>query len=387
MGPLDGIRVLDLCRTVPGAYCSMLLGDMGADVVLVEQPGRARDWRAVPESEDPERARAFNPLGRNKRSVAIDLKQVEGRALLRAFSARADVLIEGFRPGVADRLGASYPALSADNPRLVHASLSGYGQTGPYARYAGHDINYAALAGAIGMIGRPGSRPAIPMNFVADLAGGGLLAAYGIVLALFARERTGKGQSIDVGMLDGAAALLVRLAGTFFESGIVPRPGEHRINGGSPHYDVYECADGGHLAVGPLEEGFRRNLCIALGIEVGADVDLRAALTERLRQKTRDEWFALLGPLDTCVTPVLRLDEVFRDPHLRARGMLVEVDDPAQGKVPQVGIAPLLSATPGSIRQLTPRLGQHTRELLAELGRSEEEIKSLSEHGVVTLGE
>ena len=386
---LEGIRVLDLTRAAPGPYCTMLLGDLGADVLLVEEAAapagrRAAALKAAP--VDPAR----EPYRRNKRSIRLDLKHPDGHAIFVELARRADVVIEGFRPGVVQRLGIDHEALRAINPRLVYCSLSGYGQHGPHARLVGHEIDYIAMAGALSMIGRPGTPPAIPMNLVADLAAGGLMAAFSIAVALLARTRTGEGQYIDHAMTDGVLSLLTRVAGQRLAGGPLPLPGRDRINGALPHYDVYACRDGKYLAIGPLEPWFHANLCEALGetlVPADAAEPEREAARERLRAKflerTRDEWFAYLRDRDTCIAPVLDLDEALREPHHRERGMYVEIEHPTLGPIPMIGIATKLSATPGAIRSLGAAPGAHTDEILGELGRDAAAIARLREAVVV----
>ncbi len=381
----SGIRVLDLSALAPGPYATMLLGDFGADVLVIE---------AVPKSETtPERARtaAHFALGRNKRSLRLNLKAPEGLEVFRQLAKRADVVLEGFRPGVVRRLGIDYETLRVDNPRLVYCSLSGYGQDGPYSQMAGHDINYAAIGGVLGMTGSAGASPSVPMNFLADYAGGGLMAAFSIAAALFARENTGKGQYVDIAMSDGAMSLMSKLVGLYEETGVVPKPGRHRLNGLMPYYDTYECRDGGYLAVGPLEDRFYRNLCRALGLDELADhqhdesrrEEIREAFRRRFGEKTRDEWFAELGDADACVTPVLSLEEAMSDEHNVHRGMVAEVEHPELGRLREVGVAPKLSETPGTVRSAPYAPGQHTDEVLQELGYSAERIASLRESRVV----
>jgi len=390
MMALDGIRVLDLSRDVPGPYCTMLLGDMGADVVIVEEaaPPQGRRARAnnpqAPVRDEATAAR--DPLRRNKRSIRIDLKHPDGHAVFVELARRADVVVEGFRPGVAKRLAIDHAALREVNRRLVYCSLSGYGQHGPLAPLVGHELNYVALAGALSMIGRPGTPPAIPMNLVADLAGGGLMAAFSIVVALLARERTGEGQFIDHAMTDGVLSLLTRIASQRFAGGPLPQPGQHRITGALPHYDVYACKDGKYLAVAPLEPWFHDNLCAAIGeVAVGEDAPpvereaARARLQARFRERTRDEWFALLRERDACVAPVLDLDEALREPHHVERGMVVEVEHPTLGPIPMVGVATKLAATPGAIRRCGPAPGADTDGVLAELGHDAAAIARLRE--------
>ncbi len=389
MTALQGIRVLDLSRAVPGPYCTMLLGDLGADVLVVEEaaPPDGRRAHAASAPIDPaeaERRAARDPLRRNKRSIRINLKHADGLAVFHELARRADVVLEGFRPGVAARLGIDYPTLRELNRGVVYCSLSGYGQTGRYASLVGHEINYIALAGALSMIGRPGSPPAIPMNFIADHAAGGLMAAFSITVALLARHRTGEGQYIDHAMTDGVLSLMTRAAGQRLAGGAVPGPSTDRINGLLPHYDVYTCKDGKHLSVGPLEPWFHANLCAAIGeqpVPEGAPAAEREAYRERLRAKfrerTRDDWFELLRDKDTCVAPVLDLDEALEEPHHVERGMRAEVPHPTLGVIPMVGVGPKLSATPGEIRSPGPTAGAHTDDVLRELGHDDAAIARL----------
>jgi alpha-methylacyl-CoA racemase len=370
MAALDDVRVLDLSALAPGPFCSMLLADFGADVVVVQRVG----------SDQPD---AHNPLFRNKRSICLDLKRDEGRGALLDLARRADVVIEGWRPGVAARLGVDCAALARLNERLVYCSISGFGQTGPYASRAGHDIDYIALAGALDATRRTGERPAIPLNFVADYAGGGLLAAFSILVALHERQRTGLGQHVDIGMTDGVLALFTKIGGLAMAENRFPPRSARRLDGTLPHYDVYVCKDGREIAVGALEPHLFAALCRGLGLEDVEAVDdenrdaIRAAFTRRFAAETRAVWLERLGA-DGCVAPVNTLEEALADPQLRSRGMVAEVDGARH-----VGIAPKLGRTPGAIRSGPPAPGAHTDALLAEIGWSPDRIAAARRAGVI----
>ena len=385
MLPLDDVRILDLSRLAPGPFCTMLLGDLGADVLLIEPPPDSRAGQ-IPGGGDP-----YNALGRNKRSIILNLRDDESREVFMRLAESADVVLEGFRPGVVKRLGVDYETLREKNPRLIYCSLSGYGQTGPYATMVGHDINYISIGGALGMIGWPDQPPAIPMNVIADFAAGGLHSAYAILAALHARERTGRGQYLDIAMSDGVLYLLADAIGRTISSGNAPEAGRHILNGNAPNYNVYQCSDGGWISIGSLEPHFWANLCRVLGCEdfIPHEYDsakreeIFAYFREQFKTKTRDEWFELLKETDICVAPVYALDEALDDPHNQARGMVVEVEHPQAGRVRQVGIGTKLSDTPGAVRSLAPSPGQHTDEVLATLGFDAAAIGVLRERGAV----
>jgi len=393
--PLEGVRMLDLSRYAPGHYCAMLLGDLGADVLMVEEPalGESRG----PGMEEPLPLRLIrekphlNALNRNKRSIVLNLKKEEGRQVLYRLAREADVLLEGYRPGVAKRLGIDYDTLRELNPRLVYCSLSGYGQDGPYAPLSGHDLNYIATAGALASIGHPETGPVVPINLLADYAGGGLHAAFAIVTALYARQSTGEGQYLDLSFTDGVLSLM---AGTFvyyLTTGELPRPGRHMLTGGAPYYAVYEASDGRYISIGCVEPWFFANLCRALACEEFIPhqenseryPEMFAAFRAKFKTKTRDEWIDLLRPQEVCIAPVHTLDEVLQDPQLRHRGMVVDLEHPDRGKATQVGIAAKLSATPGAVRSFAPAKGQHTDEVLMALGYAEGEVHRLRSEGVV----
>ena len=341
MTALHGVRVVELAGLAPGPFGCMVLADLGADVVLVERPGGAGPL--VPPA---------GPLQRNRRVVTLDLKSEAGVADLLRLAARADVLVEGHRPGVAERLGFGPATCAEINPGLVYARMTGWGQHGPLASAAGHDIDYLAIAGALEPLGRPGQPPHAPLNLLADFAGGGMLLAVGVLAALLERGRSGRGQVVDAAMVDGSALLTAFLHG-MIGAGMWPGGrGENLLDGGAPFYDTYRAGDGGHLAVGALEPRFYAALLHGLGLhdaELPDQFDrsgwpeLRRRFTERFATRGRDEWAAVFAGLDACVSPVLTPAEAPAHPHNRARGTFVEV-----GGLPQPAPAPRFDRTPAA---------------------------------------
>ncbi len=398
-GPLSAIKVLDLTRLAPGPHCTMILGDLGAEVIKIEEPGPPTGRRAEQASGASVRARGtggfqsspFNALGRNKKSIGLDLKSGPGKEIFLQLHQRCDVVVEEFRPGVAKRLGIDYETLSVRNPRYIHCAITGYGQDGPYRDLVGHDINYIAHAGALSIMGTPGQRPTIPHNLIADYAGGGMHAAMGIMAALIARAHTGRGQYVDIAMMDGAMLVLAQAFAAHFYSGKVPQRGETQLDGGAPYYGVYRTKDDKWITIGAMEPWFYANLCRAMGLEDfiphqhnrDKHPELRRRLEEKFVTRTRDQWFELLSQTDICAAPMLTLDEVEHNAQVKARNMIVEVSTPSGQKAKQVGISVKLSATPGSIRSLAPELGQHTDEILADLGYSRETIDQWRSAGAI----
>jgi crotonobetainyl-CoA:carnitine CoA-transferase CaiB-like acyl-CoA transferase len=399
--PLEGIRVLDLTRLAPGPYCTMILADLGADVIKIEEPGPPTGRRAEqagnlptipPARHGADRHTPYWALNRNKRTIGLNLKHDEARQIFYQLAERADVVVEEFRPGVAKRLGIDYDTLRQRNPRLIYCAVTGYGQSGPYKDLAGHDINYIAMAGCLGMIGAPGGPPIIPHNIIADFAGGGMHGAIGVLAALMARERTGRGQLVDIAMTDGVYSLLVSHLSTYFATGVVPQRGDTQLDGGTHYYNVYETRDGKWLSIGSIEPWFYANLCKALDredllpgefVEAEQRQALKRTLSDIFKTRTRDEWFDILTRHDICVGKVYDLDETEHDPHLQARDMIVEVDHPEAGRVKQVGISVKLSDTPGQIRFLAAALGAHTQEVLTDLGLSQGKIAGLRAAGAI----
>ncbi len=394
-GALDGIKVLEVNRVAPGSFLTMMLGDMGAEVIYVESPGGQLT------REKDERAQAATFLHRNKRSIALDLKDPAGQKVLQRLAEEADVLVEGFRPGVMKRLGGDYETLSARNPRLVYCSLSGFGQDGPYRDAPAHDINYLSLAGVLSCLGGAEGRPAIPLNVVADYAGATLHGAIGVLLALFARQQTGRGQLVDVSYLDTTFSLLCAAPNVqdFFKRGTVPERGKGVFSGDYAFYGTYETKDGKLLSLGCTEPWLWHNFCDAVERPEWKEASLRARdfagpadeLHERTRgeiqalikTRTRDEWFPFLMEHDVCVGSVYDLPEVVNDPQIRHREMALELEHPEVGKVMQPGIALKLSETPGSVRRFPPAPGEHTDEILGELGFEASEVATLRDKGVI----
>jgi alpha-methylacyl-CoA racemase len=374
------MRVVEVANVGPVQFCGMVLADMGADVVRVDRAGDAAAPIPGP-TADP-------VMNRSRRSVAVDLKAAEGAALVRRLAAAADVLIEGFRPGVAERLGIGPDACQEENPGLVYARMTGWGREGPLARRAGHDINYLAVAGALAAIGRAGQPPSPPLNIIGDNGGGGLLLAYGIVCALLERVSSGRGQVVDAAMVDGAALLTtpffaLRDVGVWSD-----RRGENLLDSGAPFYDAYETADGRWLAVGAIEPPFYDALLRGLGLDSARLPDqhdrarwpeVKQRIADAIRTRTLDDWLAVFADVDACVAPVLGLAEARDHPHNRARDVFVDV-----GGVCQPAPAPRLDRTPGGITGLGPEPGQQTDEVLGELGLDADEIARLHRAGVVT---
>ncbi|MGW2231467.1 CaiB/BaiF CoA transferase family protein [Streptomyces formicae] len=355
-GPLAGVRVVELAGIGPGPFAAMLLADLGADVVRVDRPGGG--GLAI----DPE----YDVTNRNKRSVIVDLKAADGADRVLDLVARADVLIEGYRPGVAERLGVGPAACHARNPRLVYGRMTGWGQEGPLAQRAGHDIAYIAITGTLGMIGNPDEPPAIPANLVGDYAGGSLYLVVGILAALHHARAHGEGQVVDAAIVDGAAHLSSMIHGMLAAGGWQDRRGANLLDGGCPFYGTYETADGGYMAVGSLEQQFYDEFIALLGLTETAPArkdlarwdELRTAVAARFKERTREEWTAVFEGSDACVAPVLSLREAPEHPHLAARGTFTD-----HGGITQPAPAPRFSATPGRVRSGPARPGAHTAEV------------------------
>jgi alpha-methylacyl-CoA racemase len=396
MGVLDGIKILELARVAPAEMPGMMLADMGADVLKIETPGHA-------EAGDPQadRRATFAFVNRNKRSMTLNMKAPEGQEVFRALAAHADVIVEGFRPGVMKRLGADYDTVRAFNPRIVYCSLSGFGQDGPYRDYPAHDMNYLSLAGVLGLIGEADRKPAIPLNLVADYAGASLHGALGIMLALFARERTGRGQHVDVSYLDTTLSLLAATPNMrfLFSDGLAPRRGGGFLGGSYPYYAIYETRDGKLLTIGCTEPWLWENFCRAIGrpdmarFARKSDQFVRSANAEEeaarqeieaiIKTRDRDDWYEYLAKADVCVGKVYDPEEVIRDPQVLHRNMVVDVAHPRHGRVRQFGTPANLWEPLGSPHTAPPATGEHTDEVLRELGYAASRVADFRRAGVI----
>jgi len=392
--PLEGLRILDLSRLLPGGFCSLLLADLGADVLKVEDTGMGDYVRWAPPyyegAEDSAKSALFLALNRNKRSIRVNLKEEGGRDVLLRLAREHDVLLESFRPGVLDRLGVGYERLREENPGLVYCAITGYGQDGPYRDRSGHDMNYLGLTGLLGLTGDREGPPVQAAGQIADLGGGALMAAVGILSALRERDRSGEGQLVDVSMTDGSLAWLAMVAGRYLADGEPPERGDPELAGALVCYRPYACADG-WVTLGALEPKFWAAWCTGVGREdliekqferpgSPTHVEVEAILMER----TRQQWQAFASEHDCCLEPVLDLDEALDSELVRARGMVVELDQPgAATPVRQLGPPIKLSRTPASVREPGPALGEHTHEVLRDAGYSDDEIAALEQAGAV----
>jgi crotonobetainyl-CoA:carnitine CoA-transferase CaiB-like acyl-CoA transferase len=388
--PLSGLLVLDFTTLLPGPLATLMLAEAGAEVIKVERPG-GEDMRAMPPLHDGEAA-VFALLNRGKKSVVLDLKNPSDRSRLRPLLESADVLVEQFRPGVMERLDLGFEAVAKVNPRLVYCSISGYGQDGPYRNRVGHDVNYLGFAGVIGLTGTAGGPPVIPGVQIADIGGGALMAAVGILAALAAREGTGRGQFVDIAMFDGAVAWQVVHVMRYLVDGREPARGDTMLTGHHPCYAIYETRDGRHVTVGALEPHFWRTLCERLGFPEYVETqfaegekrdEMFRRVRARFRERTMAEWVAELADLDICFGPVATLSEMMRDPQVRHRGMVSEMDDGKGRRLTALGNPVKLTATPPTLRTPPPELGQHTDAVLASLGYSAGDVAGLRDRGVV----
>jgi alpha-methylacyl-CoA racemase len=391
--PFDGLKVLDLSRLLPGGFCSLLLADFGADVIKVEDTGMGDYIRWSPPAfegaDDSAKGALFLSLNRGKRSVRVDLKSEAGREVLLRLVRDADVLLESFRPGVLDRLGVGYERLKQENPRLVYCAITGYGLTGPNVQRSGHDMNYLGLNGVLAISGDEDGPPIQAGGQIADLGGGALMAAFGILAALRERDRSGEGQLVDVSMFDGALSWLAMVAARVFAAGEQPRRGRELLGGALLCYRPYRCADG-WVTLGALEPKFFAAWCH--GVERPDLIEKQferpgsaahAEVEQIFLGRTRDEWAAFADVHDCCLEPVLEVEEALESELVRAREMVIEFEQPGAGKVKGLGMPVKLSRTPGRVRSGGPALGEHTEQVLAEAGYAADEVAALVASGAV----
>jgi crotonobetainyl-CoA:carnitine CoA-transferase CaiB-like acyl-CoA transferase len=377
-GALSGITVLDLSRLLPGPFCTMILADHGARVISVEDKRFMADDLFIPS------------INRNKEHVSLNLKTPEGKEIFYRLVDKTDILLEGFRPGVVHRLGVDYDTIRSINPKIIYCSITGYGQTGPHKNRAGHDVNFLGHSGVLDLMGEPDRPPSIPGVQIADIAGGGMNAAIGILLALWARERTGEGQHIDIAMTDGMASLLPLALFFHQRTGDVPRRGDSLFSHRFAFYNTYETADGRHISIGAVEYRFWKKLCEHLGVPEYAalqhDEKCRKEILDFMRatfrKKTLAQWETELAGLDVCWGRIQNLKEVLEDPYFRDREMVVDIRQKDGEKCKTLGVPIKLSETAGSIRTPPVGFGESTVSILQELGYTENQIKSFAKKGV-----
>ncbi len=379
MGPLEGVRVIEIAGIGPGPFAAMMLADLGAEIVRIDRADRVRGG-------DPARP-PMDLLNRGRRSLAVDLKQPDGVETVLRLVEQADAILEGFRPGVMERLGLGPDVCMQRNPRLIYGRMTGFGQSGPMSQAAGHDINYIALAGTLHGIGRKGEKPLAPLNLVGDFGGGGMLLALGILAALVERGRSGEGQVVDAAMVDGAAVLNTMMYG-MLESGFWNEVrGENLLDTGAHFYDTFETRDGKYVSIGSIEPQFYAELLERTGLgdtELPPQMDrsawpeLKTRLEEIFRGKTRDEWCEIMEGSDVCFAPVLTMREAPRHPHNVGRGTFVEL-----AEVTQPAPAPRFSRTPSKLERPPAHAGQHSAEVLRDWGFSADEVSRLRENKAI----
>ena len=378
MGPLKGIKVVEFAGIGPGPFCCMLLADMGADVIRIDRADRVGADAMEPK---------FNTLLRGRKNIALDLKSAAGREVALKMCAQSDILIEGFRPGVMERLGLGPDDVWAHNKKLVYGRMTGWGQDGPIAHTAGHDINYIALSGALYSIGTSESGPVHPLNLVGDFGGGALYLAMGVLAAQIEAHKSGEGQVVDASMVEGAASLMTSAYGVLAEGSWQEQRGANRLDGGAQYYGTFETKDAEHVGIGPIEPQFYAMLLDKLEIDPATLPDqndraqwsaTKAKFADVFKTKTRDEWAAIFDGSDACVAPVLRMSEAVQHPHNVARGSFVEIDG-----VAQPGPAPKFSKTPSQQPERCAFSGEHTNDVMTEFGFSGDEIAELAGSGAI----
>ena len=383
MGLLKELKMLDLSRLLPGPYCSLLLADLGMEVLKVEDPEQGDYTRGIAPIRKKDSA-IFLALNRNKKSIKLNLKIIEGKEIFYKLIQSYDIILESFRPGVIDRLGIGYQELKERNPRVILCSLSGYGQDGPYQGRSGHDINYIGLGGVLEITGVKNGDPVLPGVQIADIGGGGMMAAIAILAAAIHREKTGEGQFLDISMMDSVVSWLSIHAGKYFMDGELLQRGDMPLTGRYACYQVYPTKDGRHMSLGALEPKFWKNFCEAVGrrdlmdkqfIEGEERLRVIEEIQNLFKTKTQEEWVDFFKKADACCEPILTFEQVFQHPQVLHRQMVVEVEHPVEGNVRQLGNPIKSSRFPFEIRTPSPAWGEHTIEVLKAMGYSEEEIK------------
>jgi crotonobetainyl-CoA:carnitine CoA-transferase CaiB-like acyl-CoA transferase len=375
--PLEGIRVLDLTRLLPGPYCSLLLADYGADVIKVEDPKSGDYSRWYEPKVNDDQSAMFISLNRNKRSITLDLKDEKDKEAFISLIKTADVLIESFRPGVMDRLGLGFEELKVHNPKLIYCAITGYGQSGPYAKEAGHDINFLSYSGLLHLQGAPNEKPLIPSVQISDIGGGALMAAIGILLAIIDAKKSNTGQFVDISMLDGALSWMHTILPNYWTSGELPNRGELTLNGGKACYEIYRTKDNRYISVGALEYKFWKSFCKVIDKEeLIEQLDepleqqrlMKQEVQEVIHQKTLEEWLELFEGIDACVSPVLTPEELADHPQIKHRQMIEDITHPEVGVIKQIGNPIKLSNSTVRTRRHAPGFGEHTKEILKDLG-------------------
>lgn len=390
IGALSGILVIDLSRLLPGPYCSMMLADLGAEVIKIEELGRGDYLREFPPMVNKESA-FFLSVNRNKKSMTLNLKTQRGKAIFLNLVKKADVVLEGFRPGVMDKMGIGYKVMEKINPGIVVCSISGYGQDGPYATKAGHDLNYLSIGGITGFTGTRDGRPIILGVQIADIGGGGMLAAFCILAALIAKEKIGRGQYIDISMLDGVLPWISLYMGKYFVDRKNPKPSNEQLTGQFACYNIYKTKDERYMSLGAVEPQFWSAFCKAIGREDlikdqynpnRAD-SIIAEIENVFIQRTRQEWIEYFKGIDCLCEPVNNFEEVISHPQVVHRNMIIEIQHPTEGKIQTINFPGKFSETLPEIKQPPPIFGQHTEEILRDLGMSRTEIDELIREKIV----
>jgi crotonobetainyl-CoA:carnitine CoA-transferase CaiB-like acyl-CoA transferase len=378
-GALDGILVLDISRLLPGPFCSMVLADHGARVIAIEDKRFADEFGLT------------KTVYRNKEHMTLNLKSDEGRELFLSMARKADVILDGFRPGVTQRLGVDYDSVAKINPRIIYCSITGYGQTGPFREIAGHDVNYLSVAGVLDLIGEKDGLPGIPGFQIADIAGGGMYGVIGILLALVAREKTGKGQYIDISMTDGSASLLSLVLSISQAMNQPVKRSDSLLSHRYACYNTYETSDGRYISIGAVENRFWKNLCVYFNVPEFSTIqyddsrrhEIINFMREKFKQKTLAQWEKELTPLDICWGAVKTYDEAFASSLFQEREMAIEMENNMGEKLQVLGTPVKMSDTPGSVRTWPPNFGENTKQVLKDFGYSDDQIQSFSENGII----